>query len=210
MLKVSFFNLNKNFNKLTKFCLISVKRNSRGDDRLYVAPGNTGYKFVRGLYINEVDKDVESSMLIDGVQGTVLLTDECVEEGGILTSPVMGLHSVSENSVYTVRYRDPVYPSDFIFPAKKLNNAIDPPTVLKAGNSNYGGGGGRGGYGGGGGGGYGGGNGGGYKPQIGFNRNFPQASLGDAGHRMVNRNFASVGPPSQIRGKFFFCVFSKV
>lgn len=170
MLKVSLLKCCVSNQFLTKLLgFFSVKRNTRGDDRLYVAPGNTGYKFIRGLYINEVDKDEESSMLIDGVQGTVLLTDESVEEGGILASPVMGLHSVAENSVYTVRYRDPVYPSDFIFPAKKLKNAIDPPTVLKAQSGNYGGGGGGGGRGGyGGGSGYGGGNGGGgYKPQIG-------------------------------------------
>lgn len=99
----------------------------------------------------------------------------------------MGLQDIENNKVLTVRYRDPKFPEDFIFKAKRLPKAIDPPTVLapehRASN---------------------------YRPQIGFNRDFPQASLGDAGHRMVNhhsggnnnhRNYASIAPPQNYRGK---------
>lgn len=112
-----------------------------------------------------------------------------------LESPIMGLRDIHENKVLTVCFCDPKYPEDFIFKAKRLAKAIDPPTVLapehRASN---------------------------YRPQIGFNRNFPQASLGDAGHRMVNhysggnnnaggnasnnRNYASIGPPQNYRGEY--------
>lgn len=101
----------------------------------------------------------------------------------------MGLRDIIDNQVLTARYRDPKYPEDFIFKAKRLPKAIDPPTVLAPEHrpSNY-------------------------RPQIGFNRDFPQASLGDAGHRMINhhsggnnnhRSYASIGPPQNFRGKFF-------
>lgn len=112
-----------------------------------------------------------------------------------LDAPIYGQEDLEDNKVLTVRYRDPKYPIDFVFEAKRLPGAIDPPTVLAPENrpSNY-------------------------RPQIGFNRNFPQASLGDAGHRMVNhhggynkfnnqgndnsnRNYASIAPPQQYRGK---------
>lgn len=105
-----------------------------------------------------------------------------------MQSPIYGLKDVTDNHVVTVRFRNPKYPEDFVFKAKRLKGAIDPPTVLAPENrpSNY-------------------------RPQIGFDRNFPQASLGDAGHRMVNhyaggnnnqRNYASIGPPQQYRSKF--------
>lgn len=124
----------------------------------------------------------------------------------MLDSPIYGLCEISDNKVITVCYRDPKYPDGFIFEAKRLPGAIDPPNVLAPENraSNY-------------------------RPQIGFNRNFPQASLGNAGHRMVNhysggnkpyqqhqqqgndnRNYASIAPPSNYRRKYNFeiCFFS--
>lgn len=126
-----------------------------------------------------------------------------------LDSPIYGLADLQNNSVITVRYRDPKYADDFIFEAKRLTGAIDPPTVLAPENKSSN-----------------------YRPQIGFNRNFPQASLGDSGHRMVNhyaggnktnqnndnRNYASIGPPQNYRCEyrfsilffFFFSIFTKI
>lgn len=92
------------------------------------------------------------------------------------------LHDCTESHVVTVRYRDPKYQEGFIFPARKLETAIDPPKLLKQGadqgNPHY-------------------------RPKIGFNNNRSQfASVGDAGHRTVNhhtsnRNF------NQGNGKFY-------
>lgn len=48
-----------------------------------------------------------------------------------LESPVHGLSTLSENSVYCVRFKDPEYSEDFVFPAKKLKDAKAPLRVLK-------------------------------------------------------------------------------
>ena len=79
------------------------------------------------------------------------------------TSPVRGLRTVEGNRAVCVRFRDPKYPEDFIFPSERLIGAKDPPNVLKPGEYTGGGrgrGGGRG-YNGGGGRGFGRGGGGG-------------------------------------------------
>lgn len=91
---------------------------------------------------------------------------------------ITGLHDCSENRVITVRYRDPKYADGFIFPARKLSEATDPPKVLKQGvdqgRPNY-------------------------RPVIGFNHNRTQfASVGEAGTRTLNhytsnRNFGGNG-----------------
>lgn len=47
-----------------------------------------------------------------------------------LESPILGLHDIESNSVLTARFRDPKYPDGFIFKAKRLPKAVDPPTVL--------------------------------------------------------------------------------
>lgn len=102
----------------------------------------------------------------------------------MLISPVFGLEPICDNSVVTVKYKDPQFADDYIFPAKKLPNAKDPPRVLKGAGA-----------------------GSDYKPMIGFNRNMPTASLSGAGHRMVNHytndrsrdqgQYSSYPPPNQ-------------
>lgn len=64
------------------FVLFStVKRNQRGDDRLYIGPANRGYAQLTALYKKKTDAKKETSISIDGVQGTVLLNDENVQIG---------------------------------------------------------------------------------------------------------------------------------
>lgn len=76
------------------------------------------------------------------------------------------MEDVMDNHVVTVRYRNPKYAEDFIFPARKLSNATDPPRVLKPSDlkgedsRNY-------------------------RPVIGFNRNMPRAHLDSSGHRAL-------------------------
>lgn len=69
------------FNKLLHF-LFTEKRNVRGDDRLYVTLKNSGYDFIKGLYENEIGFTDEVNVSIDGMQGTVLLAEDCVVPGG--------------------------------------------------------------------------------------------------------------------------------
>lgn len=58
-----------------------VKRNQRGDDKLYVGPNNQGFKLLKEIYNNKTDASTEVPLLVEGVQGTVLLADECVPIG---------------------------------------------------------------------------------------------------------------------------------
>lgn len=60
---------------------ISVKRNQRGDDRMYIATSNPNFKKVYALYKNKSDADVELPITIDGVQGHILIAEECVPTG---------------------------------------------------------------------------------------------------------------------------------
>jgi len=79
------------------------KRNVRGDDRLYVGIENKGYDFIKGLYMNRVGFDKEIEISIDGMRGTVFLSEDCVSDGGTLPSPVRGL-PVRNNKVYWFVY----------------------------------------------------------------------------------------------------------
>lgn len=84
----------------------------------------------------------------------------------MLGTPVQGLDDIMKNQVVTVRYRNPKYPSDFIFPARKLSKAKDPPRVLKGTDLNEQ-------------------QSRNYRPVIGFNPNMPRASLDASGHRAL-------------------------
>lgn len=59
-----------------------IKRNSRGDNKLYVAPSNEGFSFIRGLYQNKIDGDELVSISIQGMQGKVALDGDCVPQNG--------------------------------------------------------------------------------------------------------------------------------
>lgn len=49
---------------------------------MYVTLRNSGYDFIKGLYENKVGASVEVNVSIDGMQGTVLLAEDCVTPGG--------------------------------------------------------------------------------------------------------------------------------
>ncbi|XP_034233636.1 5'-3' exoribonuclease 2 homolog [Thrips palmi] len=145
-----------------------IKRNIRGDDRLYIPQQHEKYSFFRGLYENGVDPDIETDVQIDGMQGRVLLAEDNCKEGASLDSPVMGLPVLRQNAVICVRYRDPQYPDGFIYPAKRLPGAIEPPRVLKPGEQNR--------------------DVGNWKQHIGMGPRTYQGSLNEAGHRMLGHH----------------------
>ncbi|KAM7350947.1 5'-3' exoribonuclease 2 Rat1 [Cochliomyia hominivorax] len=149
-----------------------IKRNKQGDCRLYVGRGNKSYKTLSLHYSNKTfNKTPEIPIEMEGMRGIILKAEENIPIKGTLISPIMGLYDITENYVITVRYRDPKYDEDFIFPAVRLENAIDPPNVLapESRDSNY-------------------------RPRIGFNHNMPQAYVTQGGHRMLN---SSMGNPQQ-------------
>lgn len=164
-----------------------IKRNIRGDDRLYLSNLHDQFKFLNGLYENGIDPNIETDVLIDGMKGRVLLAENRVREGASLESPIMGLPVLRQNTVVTVRYRDPVYAKGFIFPAIRLDGAIEPPRVLKPGQegsdvANW-------------------------KQHIGMAPRTYQGSLGAAGHRMLGHHaprgegmYSNVAPPSMSGG----------
>uniref|UniRef100_A0A182LV51 5'-3' exoribonuclease n=1 Tax=Anopheles culicifacies TaxID=139723 RepID=A0A182LV51_9DIPT len=135
-------------------------RNENGDAKLFILPGSPGYKTLAGLYADgkNVDYDREMPVTVDYLQGFVIPTKENVPKEGMLPSPIPGLPAVTENQVLTVRYQDPKFAADFVFPASKLANAKDQPKVLGAADG----------------------------PVIGFGQRTDQAHLGQAGHRMLN------------------------
>lgn len=59
-----------------------LKRNVRGDDRLYVSSKNSGYALMSDLYKQSVEEDSECAICIDGMRGTVLVSDVNVPECG--------------------------------------------------------------------------------------------------------------------------------
>ncbi|XP_076268478.1 5'-3' exoribonuclease 2 Rat1 isoform X2 [Rhynchophorus ferrugineus] len=162
------------------------KRNVRGDDRLYISSKNESYEFLCQLYKNKIDKDDEVAILNQGMKGSILLSDECVDNGS-LPSPVKGLSPVLDNNVVCVRFRDPKYRKGYIFPAKKLKGAKDPPRVLKPedldaeANRNW-------------------------RSQIGMAPATQRAYVNQAGHRMLSHyaprdnkgQYSSIPPPSNL------------
>uniref|UniRef100_A0A6M2DFT6 5'-3' exoribonuclease n=1 Tax=Xenopsylla cheopis TaxID=163159 RepID=A0A6M2DFT6_XENCH len=165
------------YSKLTQ---AEIKRNIRGDDRLYVHKDNSQYGFIRGLYKNNLNPDDEFNVLMQGMSGRVLLAEDCVGEGGMLASPVQGLKPLTDNTLYVVRYRDPFYEEGYVFPARRLRGAVDPVRVLKPSdlsqedNRNW-------------------------RPQIGMAPSDTRAYLGQPGHRMINhytpRDQSNFTPP---------------
>ncbi|XP_045537994.1 5'-3' exoribonuclease 2 homolog [Papilio machaon] len=169
-----------------------IQRNIRGHDRLYVSPSHPSYGALVALYeaggrqrppvTPRAQDDTRHPYRSQGVRGDVLLSSDNVTVGGQLPSPVVGLSPVLGNRVVCVRFEDPQYPDEFIFPARRLKGATEPPRVLKPGdlsdqqNRNW-------------------------RPQIGMVRSHTVASLEMAGHRMLghnlprDRNYASVPPP---------------
>lgn len=65
--------------------------------------GNSGYRFVKSVYADRMEFDKEIDISIDGMRGTILLSEDCVSDGGTLPSPVRGL-PVRNNKVYWYVY----------------------------------------------------------------------------------------------------------
>uniref|UniRef100_A0A182N5J5 5'-3' exoribonuclease n=1 Tax=Anopheles dirus TaxID=7168 RepID=A0A182N5J5_9DIPT len=134
-------------------------RNENGDAKLFLLPGSNGYRMLAGLYDgDDVDYEREIPVSVDHVQGVIVPTKENVPSNVALPSPILGLPAVFKNRVLTVRFQDPKFADDFVFPARRLENAKDQPKVLGANDG----------------------------PVIGFGPRTDRAQLGDAGHRMLN------------------------
>lgn len=60
---------------------LSVLRNVRGDDRIYIGSANEMYPLLKALY-SDKKKDVETEVMNEGMRGRVLLSADNVTQGG--------------------------------------------------------------------------------------------------------------------------------
>lgn len=74
-----FKTLESYYDKLTP---TEIQRNQRGDDRLYVSSKHSGYDTFTNLYKKEVEMEAECGISFEGMRGTVLLSEICVNVGG--------------------------------------------------------------------------------------------------------------------------------
>lgn len=54
----------------------------KGMDRLYIQQDNTKYELLKELYLDKDNYENLTSVLIDGMEGKVMLADDCVKIGG--------------------------------------------------------------------------------------------------------------------------------
>ncbi|XP_059473888.1 5'-3' exoribonuclease 2 homolog isoform X2 [Neocloeon triangulifer] len=149
------------YEKLTE---AEKRRNVRGDDRLYVSNHHSESNFLNILY-ESGNFEQEFERVIEGVRGNLLLAQDRVSYGGTLRSPLRSLGPISGNRVVCVRFRDPKYDDNFIFPAKRLPDAIEPPRVLKPGDYDN--------------------NRGQWRPQLGMAPSSHKVTMNQAGFRMI-------------------------
>ncbi|XP_034115085.1 5'-3' exoribonuclease 2 homolog [Drosophila albomicans] len=140
-----------------------VKRNKRGENNLYISKSSPHFKKVQKLYKTADSSDNENSPIsFDGMSGTISASELNTILSGHLKSPIPDLPDIVDNTAITAVYKDPEYDEDFIFLAKRLPNAVDPPQVIQNDNSHKNG------------------------PVIGFGNHSQRAYLPPGAHRMVN------------------------
>lgn len=70
---------------------------------MYVGPENKGYKLLHGLYKEKTEKTLEVAISIDGVQGMVLIAEECVAIGEYVNPTVIS--SFATHSILKLFFR---------------------------------------------------------------------------------------------------------
>ncbi|XP_045174947.2 5'-3' exoribonuclease 2-like isoform X2 [Mercenaria mercenaria] len=159
-----------------------IKRNIRGNDRLFVSQSHPAHSFLEALYEeNRNDKtqlDMNTS-LSQGMGGKVWGDEFVYLTGETVKSPLPQLADLEDNRVISVQYHDPTYEKGFLFQAKVLPGAVMPERALKPEdfekfNRNQQ-----------------------YRPQLGFQKDSGYRGRRDMGpaNRMI-RGGANIGPPS--------------
>lgn len=59
-----------------------IKRNIRGDDVLFLSMKTIGYEIVDGLYAENIDSKIETHVSLEGMAGTILLSEDHVQLNG--------------------------------------------------------------------------------------------------------------------------------
>lgn len=143
-----------------------IRRNRRDSEVLFVRKGHPLYDFLLGLYEEKMLKEKQDLVtdFSQGMRGKVFEDVKLVSAGNVYPCPVPGLPDLSSTQSISVRYEDPQYDDDFIFPATVLSNATMPDRILKPGdfpaNKNW-------------------------KPYIGMTRNDHSPHVSPGGQRML-------------------------
>ena len=77
-----------------------IRRNVRGDDRLYVREGHDGHGLLNAIYTDGFDQDQEIHLdgkLFNGMSGKALYSTVCTPTDGEFRSPVAGLKTIHDN-----------------------------------------------------------------------------------------------------------------
>lgn len=115
-----------------------IRRNSVGQDRLFVSRRNAVYSKLRELYdsdaveyhMAEEGSDVPAKD-IHGIQGILSVDGDCNPEETFLQAPGEFCEDITANFAISVIYNLPQYPPGFVFPAKILEGAKFPESKLK-------------------------------------------------------------------------------
>ena len=148
-----FDTLNKVYPDLTEE---EKQRNARGTHLIFFSKQNQVYSnFAKEIIESEQTVQVEMDPdIFGGISGMLMKSEK---------------YSIFYDKVYCLIYIDPQYDKDFIFPAKRLENAVKPPKVLRPEdyNPDYQG---------------------AWRPTIGMNQSQQRASFSDAGKRMLSHS----------------------
>jgi len=110
-----------------------VRRNRRDINLLFCGRQNSLFDYFVGLYEGNMLQQKQDivTTFSQGMKGTVTANKDVVMPKGMLKSPVPGQPDLHQIMVMSVKYEDPFYGSDFVYPAHLLPNAKIPNKVLK-------------------------------------------------------------------------------
>lgn len=109
------------------------RRNRRDEPVLFVGSVNKMYSYLQGLLENEMlseKQDIVTDFSI-GMRGKVYKDKMMVPSGSVYPSPVPGADDLATTACMSVRYLDPSYEDNYVFPATPLENVTPPDRVLK-------------------------------------------------------------------------------
>lgn len=111
------------------------RRNQRDSEVMFVSKSHQLFDFISGLYENDMLKEKQDIVtdFSQGVRGKIFHDDKLVKVNDCYPCPVPGLPDLPSTLSISVRYEDPQYDSDFVFPATILEKATPPERVLKPG-----------------------------------------------------------------------------
>ncbi|XP_029449618.1 5'-3' exoribonuclease 2 [Rhinatrema bivittatum] len=111
-----------------------IRRNSLGGDHIFVGKTHSLHDFIHELYKSNTSEQMNlPPELCHGIQGKLKTDEGAVLPDETVYSPVPVLRDLTQNSVVSIKFRDPQYQEDFVFKAVFLSGAKKPAPTLKPG-----------------------------------------------------------------------------